>query len=62
MKLTFRDRVKIKEINEYMSQLHDLNNSIYEHWMDDEYILLRDEIKKTITQLKKLLNGIQEEI
>lgn len=52
----------MEQINKMMTTLHDHNNAIYEHWMDDDYPALRDEIKITIMELKKLLNGIQEEI
>ena len=62
MRLTFRQRTKIKQINDVMNKLHNHNNSIYEHWMDDDYDDLREEIKITILELKKLLHGIQEEI
>ena len=61
MKLTFRQKVKMDQINKMMTILHDHNNAIYEHWMDDDYPMLREEIKITIMKLKKLLNGIQEE-
>tara|TARA_R110002020_G_scaffold193468_20_gene393899 strand:+ start:100 stop:288 length:189 start_codon:yes stop_codon:yes gene_type:complete len=62
MRLTFRQRTKIKQINDLMTKLHNHNNAIYEFWMDDEYPELREEIKITILELKKLLHGIQEEI
>jgi len=62
MKITFRQREQMDEINKTMNRIHDHNNAIYEHWMDDDFPALRDEIKITIHELKTLLNGIQEEI
>lgn len=61
MRLTHRQKSKLAKVNVIMKDLHDRNNAIYEHWLDDEYPELKDKIKKQIIELKKLLHGVQEE-
>jgi hypothetical protein len=36
-------------------------NEVYEHWVDEEYDIMKSKIKSITQDLKKLLNGIQEE-
>jgi hypothetical protein len=61
MKLSHREKSKLVKVNSTMKDLHDRNNEIYEHWLDDEYLLLKELIKKQIIELKKLLHGLQED-
>jgi hypothetical protein len=61
MQLTKKDIHRLKHINQIMDSLHAKNNSIYEHWVDEEFEIMKIEIKQTISELKKLLNGVKEE-
>ena len=61
MKLTHRQKSKLAKVNVIMKDLHDRNNEIYEHWVDDQYPELRELIKKQIIEFKKLLHGLQED-
>ena len=61
MRLTNRQRLKLFKVNKTMDELHNLNNAIYESWMEEEYHRMEELLKKQIIELKKILNGIQEE-
>ena len=62
MRLTHRQRSKIFKVNKTMEALHNRTNQIYELWMEDEYEHMREVVKVQINDLKRLLNGIEEEI
>ncbi len=60
-KLPHRDRVRLYKINKMMSLLHNINNDIYESWVDEDWKAMQDKIRNQINNLKQLLNGTQEE-
>tara|TARA_Y100000361_G_scaffold72128_1_gene63873 strand:- start:4785 stop:4976 length:192 start_codon:yes stop_codon:yes gene_type:complete len=60
-KLPHRERVRLFKINKTMSLLHNINNDIYENWVDEDWETMEIKIKNQINTLKQLLNGIQEE-
>ncbi len=62
MRLTKQDIDRLRYINSIMDSLHTKTNSIYEYWVDEEFDSMKSEIKQTISELKKLLNGVKEEI
>jgi len=57
----YRERIKLNRVNQTMDDLHDRNNDIYEHWVEDDFPEMKEAIKKQIIELKKLLHGLQEE-
>jgi hypothetical protein len=61
MSLTKQQIDKLNHINSTMSNLHSQMNEVYEHWVDEEYDIMKSKIKSITQDLKKLLNGIQEE-
>lgn len=62
MKISTRDRERMKHINSIMTPLHNANNQIYEHLVDEEFDLLKTQIKTTIAQLYNLLESIEEDV
>lgn len=45
-----------------MNEIHDSNNQIYEHLIDQQYPQLKTEVIKNIKMLRSILENIEDEI
>tara|TARA_R100001369_G_scaffold51732_1_gene78564 strand:- start:206 stop:394 length:189 start_codon:yes stop_codon:yes gene_type:complete len=53
---------RVKHVNFVMNEIHDSNNQIYEHLIDQQYPQLKTEVIKNIKMLRSILENIEDEI
>ena len=56
------ERERLNHINIMMKGLHERNNQIYEHIIDREYEELKSVLKEQVSELKVLLDSLEDEI
>tara|TARA_Y100000592_G_C5469945_1_gene318862 strand:+ start:2551 stop:2742 length:192 start_codon:yes stop_codon:yes gene_type:complete len=62
MKTSAVERERLHHINILMLGLHEKNNQIYEHLIDREYEDLKEVIREQMSELKVLLDSLEDEI
>tara|TARA_R110002051_G_scaffold305776_1_gene375960 strand:+ start:838 stop:1026 length:189 start_codon:yes stop_codon:yes gene_type:complete len=62
MSISAVEKERLRHINIMMRELHEKNNQIYEHLVDQEHESLKGVVKEQMDSLKVLLDSLQDEV